>query len=72
MSKKAIAVKFLANLTLVALGVVTSSFIFNVSTWTTVGTTVVMYLIAVVNNLANAAADGRLTTKEVADAVEGG
>ena len=72
MTSKAIAVKFAANLTMVALGVLTSSFLFDISTWATVGTTIIMYLIGVVNNLANAAADGRLTADEVAEAVEGG
>lgn len=72
MTSKAIFVKFAANLTTVVLGVISTAFIFDVSTWITAGTTLVMYLIAVANNLANAAADGRLTAKEVAEAVEGG
>jgi len=71
-TSKAILVKFAANLGMVIIGVISTAFIFDVSTWVTAGTTVVMYLIAVVNNLANAAADGRLTAKEVAEAVEGG
>ena len=72
MTSKAILVKFAANLTTVTLGVISTAFIFDVSTWVTAGTTLVMYLIAVANNLANAAMDGRLTTEEVAEAVEGG
>lgn len=72
MTSKAILVKFAANLSMVIIGVISTAFIFDVSTWVTAGTTVVMYLIAVVNNLANAAADGRLTAKEVAEAIEGG
>lgn len=72
MTSKAIAVKFAANLMTVVLGVITTAFIFDVATWVTAGTTLVMYLIAVLNNLANAAMDGRLTTAEVAEAVEGG
>ncbi len=72
MTSKAILVKFAANMAMVVIGVISTAFIFDVSTWVTAGTTLVMYLIAVVNNLANAAADGRLTAKEVAEAVEGG
>ncbi len=72
MTSKAIAVKFAANLVTVVLGVITTAFIFDVATWVTAGTTLVMYLITVLNNLANAAMDGRLTTAEVAEAVEGG
>jgi hypothetical protein len=72
MTSKAIAVKFLANLTTVALGVISTAFIFDVATWVTAGTTLVMYLITVVNKLANSAMDGRLTADEVAEAVEGG
>lgn len=72
MTPKAILVKFAANMAMVVIGVISTAFIFDVSTWVTAGTTLVMYLIAVVNNLANAAADGRLTAKEVAEAVEGG
>ena len=72
MTPKAIIVKFTANIAMVVIGVISTAFIFDVSTWVTAGTTLVMYLIAVVNNLANAAADGRLTTDEVAEAVEGG
>lgn len=72
MTPKAIIVKFAANIAMVVIGVISTAFIFDVSTWVTAGTTLVMYLIAVVNNLANAAADGRLTAKEVAEAVEGG
>jgi type IV secretory pathway TrbD component len=72
MTSKAIAVKFLANLTTVALGVISTAFIFDVATWVTAGTTLVMYLIAVVNKLANSAMDGRLTVDEIAEAVEGG
>ena len=72
MTSKAILVKFAANMAMVVIGVISTAFIFDVSTWVTAGTTLVMYLIAVVNNLANAAADGRLTTDEVAEAVEGG
>jgi type IV secretory pathway TrbD component len=71
-TSKAILVKFAANMAMVVIGVISTAFIFDVSTWVTAGTTLVMYLIAVVNNLANAAADGRLTAKEVAEAVEGG
>jgi hypothetical protein len=71
-TSKAIAVKFAANLVTVVLGVITTAFIFDVATWVTAGTTLVMYLITVLNNLANAAMDGRLTTAEVAEAVEGG
>ena len=72
MTSKAIAVKFAANLATVTLGVISTAFIFDVSTWVTAGTTLVMYLIAVANNLANSAMDGRLTADEVAEAVEGG
>jgi type IV secretory pathway TrbD component len=72
MTSKAIVVKFLANLTTVALGVISTAFIFDVATWITAGTTLVMYLITVVNKLANSAMDGRLTADEVAEAVEGG
>jgi type IV secretory pathway TrbD component len=71
-TSKAILVKFAANFVTVTLGVISTAFIFDVSTWVTAGTTVVMYLIAVVNNLANAAMDGRLTAEEVSEAVEGG
>jgi type IV secretory pathway TrbD component len=69
---KAVAVKFAANVATVSLGVISTAFIFDVSTWVTAGTTVVMYLIGVLNSLANAAMDGRLTVDEVAEAVEGG
>jgi type IV secretory pathway TrbD component len=71
-TSKAIAVKFAANITTIVLGIISTAFIFDVATWVTAGTALVMYLIGVLNNLANAAMDGRLTAKEVADAVEGG
>lgn len=72
MTSKAIAVKFAANITTIVLGIVSTAFIFDVATWVTAGTALVMYLIGVLNSLANAAMDGRLTADEVADAVEGG